>query len=389
MPMYFDFPTYFKVIRLVLCDRPRPRRLVVHLGLLVLLSMWAVVNAVFLLLDPVFFPHLRRVAIRAPVFIVGNARSGTTLFHRLLCGDRERFAYFRMWELLFPSLIQKKLIYALFSLLEHRFPSAYRSLVDWESRQLVELKKQHHIGVATPEEDEFLLLTSFSSAMLTVFFPYVDELQHLVIFEQRPARTRKRITRFYKGCVARQLLCHGEDLTLVSKNPAFVSKMRDLSWEFPDGKFVYLVRNPYETIPSLLKLLKTVLDGLGIESDHIEAGTRALVDGCIRDYYYALEVLDGLPPERYAIVRYDDLVADPKATVEAVYERLQLPISPAFAEHLTTEQARQKRYRSSNAYSPEEFGIDSEELEERLAPIIERFGFDASDRPEGETKEIL
>ncbi len=74
--MYFDFPTYLKVIGLVLTDKPRPRRLVVQLGLLLLLSAWAVFNAFFLLLDALFFPRLRRVDIRAPVFIVGNARSG-------------------------------------------------------------------------------------------------------------------------------------------------------------------------------------------------------------------------------------------------------------------------------------------------------------------------
>ncbi len=387
--MYFDLPTYLRVIRLVLTDRPGPRRLAIHLGLLVLLTAWAIFNAFFMILDPIFFPRLRSVPIRDPVFIVGNARSGTTLFHRLLCGDRERFAYFRMWELLFPSLIQKKFIRFLYSTLESRFPRTHRRLVDWESRQLLELKRQHYIGVATPEEDEFLFLISFSSAMLPVFFPYVDALQHLVIFEQRPPATRRRIMRFYRGCIRRQLLCYDGNLTLLSKNPAFVSKMRDLAREFPNAKFVYLMRNPFETIPSLLKLLQTISDGLGIETDHADAAKRSLVEGCIRDYDYALNVLDELPPERYAFVQYTDLVADPKATVERVYERLQLSISPSFEEHLASEKSRQKRYRSSNAYSLEEFGIDQQELEKKLEPLIERFGFRPSDVSEEDTREML
>ena len=142
---------------------------------------------------------------------------------------------------------------------------------------------------------------------------------------------------------------------------------------------MYLMRNPFETIPSLLKLLQTVLDGLGIESDHADAAKRALVEGCLRDYDYAFEVLEELPHERYAFVQYTDLVADPKATVEKVYERLQLSISPAFEEHLAAEGSRQKRYSSSNAYSLEEFGIDQRELEKKLEPLIERFGFQPSD----------
>jgi hypothetical protein len=387
--MYFDFRTYFKIIRLVLTDKPSPRRLAIHLGLIVLLTALAAVNAVFLTLDAIVFPKLRGISIREPIFIVGNARSGTTLFHRLLCEDSGRFAYFRMWEMLFPALILKTIILRLYSTLERRLPALHQRLVDWESRQLLDFKRQHYVGVATVEEDEWLFLTSFSSAMLTAFFPYVDELQHLVHFEQRPAATRRRITGFYRNCVKRQLACYGEDRTLLSKNPAFVSKMADLASDFPDSKFVYLVRNPLETIPSLLKLLQSVSEGLGIESDHAEAAKRALVDGCIGDYHYALDVMEGLPPERYAIVRYTDLVADPKATVERVYERLQLSVSPGFEKTLAAERSRQKRYLSSNAYSLAEFGIDEKELKRKLEPLAERFGFPVFDAPEVDGREVL
>jgi hypothetical protein len=387
--MYFDFYTYFKIIGLVLSDKPSPKRLAIHLGLLVFLTGLAAFNAVFLLLDPVFFPRLRSLDSEDPVFIVGNARSGTTLFHRLLCGDRERFAFFRMWELLFPSLIQKKLILLGYATLEKRFPKTHQRLVAWEARQLQTLKQQHYVGIATVEEDEWIFLTSFSSAMLTAFFPYVHELQHLAHFDQRPATTRRRITDFYRGCVKRQLMCYGEGLTPLSKNPAFVSKMADLANDFPDSKFVYLVRNPLETIPSLLKLLQTVAEGMGVASAQTEAAKRAMVEGCIGDYYYALDVMKGLPPERYAIVQYTDLVADPKATIEAVYERLQLPLSPEFEQYLAAERSRQKRYRSANAYSLEEFGIDEKELKQKLEPLTERFGFRIFDGPDEGAREML
>ena len=105
--MFFDFRLYLKVIRLVLSDTPKPKRLFVHLSLIFLITLWAAFNAVFLLLDYVFTPFFRKSKIEQPVFIVGNARSGTTFFQRLLCGDEERFVYFRTWEVLFPSVIQR------------------------------------------------------------------------------------------------------------------------------------------------------------------------------------------------------------------------------------------------------------------------------------------
>jgi hypothetical protein len=387
--VYFDFRTYFLIIRLALTDKPSPRRLLAHCLILPLITIWAVVNAVCLQIDRLLFPGCRRVAIENPVFIIGNARSGTTLFHRLLCGDEQRFIYFRTWEILFPSLLQKKILRGLAAGLQRLLPRSFDRLVAWEERQLTSLKQQHPIGITKAEEDEFLLLMPFASASLTLLFPYLEELEELVTFDWRPAPVRKRIMRFYRECVSRQLCFHGGDRALLSKNPSFVMKIRSLLEEFPDAKFVYLIRNPFETIPSLLKLIRTIWQGLGIDSDHVERTTRELANGCLRDYRYAIETLSQLPDDRYAIVAYDDLVADPKATVEKVYDRLDLSISPAFEQRLAAERSRQKRYQSSNVYSLAEFGLSESDLFAKLPEIIERFGFRPEDVPDRETTEVL
>jgi hypothetical protein len=387
--VYFDFRTYAKIIRLALTDKPSPRRLLAHFLILSLITFWALVNAICLQIDRLLFPGCRRVAIEKPVFIIGNARSGTTLFHRLLCGDETRFVYFRTWEILFPALVQKKCLRGFFALYRRLFPRSFERLVAWEDRQLTSLKQQHPIGINKAEEDEFLLLIPFASATLTVLFPYVEELDELVTFDWQPAPVRKRIMRFYRECVSRQLCFHGGDRALLSKNPTFVMKIQSLAEEFPDAKFVYLIRNPFETIPSLLKLMQTIWLGLGLDSDHIESTTRELADGCMRDYNYAVETLSKLPDDRYAIVTYTDLVGDPKATVEKVYDRLNLSISPDFEQRLTAERSRQKRYHSSNVYSLSEFGLSEADLFEKLPEIIERFGFRPEDVPDRETTEVL
>ena len=54
--MYFDFRTYFKIFRLVLSDKPSPRRLLAHLLILSLLTIWALLNAVCLWIDRFLFP---------------------------------------------------------------------------------------------------------------------------------------------------------------------------------------------------------------------------------------------------------------------------------------------------------------------------------------------
>ena len=56
------------------------------------------------------FPGSVENPIERPVFVVGHARSGTTFVHRLMSQDEDRFSVFRLYELYFPSLLQKKLI---------------------------------------------------------------------------------------------------------------------------------------------------------------------------------------------------------------------------------------------------------------------------------------
>ena len=81
--------------------------------LLVFVPLVASFHAVCFFLDGILFPGLHRVRVRAPVFLVGHARSGTTLLHRLMSRDAERFSSFLLYELYFPSLLQKKAIRAL------------------------------------------------------------------------------------------------------------------------------------------------------------------------------------------------------------------------------------------------------------------------------------
>ena len=48
--------------------------------------------------DDLLYPDWREQKIKAPLFIVGNARSGTTFAHRVLASSSSSFTYFRTWE---------------------------------------------------------------------------------------------------------------------------------------------------------------------------------------------------------------------------------------------------------------------------------------------------
>ena len=110
MFFFFDFANYFKMIRLAWNEKvPKARRwylAVLFVGVPIISTFHAICFA----LDWLFFPELRKLEVKAPIFMVGHARSGTTLTHRLLSQDSGRFSSLMLYEMYFPSLLQKKFI---------------------------------------------------------------------------------------------------------------------------------------------------------------------------------------------------------------------------------------------------------------------------------------
>ena len=372
--MNFNVRNYLKILRLAVSGRPNRKLFTIRLSTLQVMATWAVVNSAFQQLDRVLYPDARKVEIPAPVFITGAARSGTTFFHRLLCLDDAHFEHFRLWEIAFPSITQKKLLRRAAQLVNRVAPSLSTAIEEWEQRQFQSVQDLHKFGFNMPEEDEFLFLMPFASASITVLFPVLDELQHLVMLDEQPDAERERLMKFYRECVEAQLYVHGGDRTLLSKNPAFVGKIRSVSEEFPDSKFIYMIRDPLETIPSVVNLLQTAWRGLGVQEEDILGHTPAIVRSFVRDYQHVYRVLQDLPSDRYAIVRYEDLVRAPEETVRRVYDEVGLPLSSEFAAKLHEACQRAADREPKAPHAPETFGIDVDEIKRPLRPMMEELG---------------
>lgn len=370
----FDVVTYRRLLRLAFADRPRGGRRALLLAVAILFPFWSAVNQLFLVLDELLFPAWRRTPLEQPVFVVGHARSGTTLMHTLLARDA-RFSFFRTWEMFLPSITQKKIVDGLVALDRWLGRPLARRVLAFEERAFAKGRQMHPMGLANPEEDEFLLLLAFATPVLAMLFPHQSELNRLFFFDRLPERQRRRVLDFYEDVVRRQLWLRGGTRHL-SKNPVFVGKLRSLVDRFPDARFVLMERHPYETIPSILKMMERNWKAVGANRETIRRELHVLGELSFDYYTYALEVLDELPPERCAVVAYADLVERPAKTIEQVYARLGIPLAPAFAERLAEEEKRSRSHRSEHVYSLEEYGIPRAEIRARLAPLFERFGWE-------------
>jgi len=373
---YFDFRIWCTLVRLAAREpNERQRRGLMKL-LLLIVPLRALAHAVFFFLDGILFPGLWRVKVKAPVFVVGHARSGTTLAHRLLCGD-ERFSTFRYYELMLPSLTEKKLVRAgawldrtlLGGRLEKRLQA-------WEARKFGPTQHIHKMGLAIPEEDDLIFQSSCASGFWMTKLPYLGELDFFHV-DRRPAASRRRLMGYYRECVRRQLYLNGADKIHISKNPTWCGRVETLIEIFPDARFVVPYRNPYETIPSLLKLMHVSWKrGGNMDQEKIRESTRVMTDLSYEHYVLPEEVLARHPATRRAIIDYRELVSAPRATIEKVYADLGIAMTPQMSAFLAAEEARARKHETEHRYSLGEFGLEQQEIRRRLAPLFERFGWD-------------
>lgn len=373
---HFDFATWRRMLRLAWRERnPRNRRKLLF-SLIVVVPAVASVHAVCFALDPILFPGLRRTRVVAPVFILGHARSGTTLLHRLMSEDGERFGFFRLYELFLPSLLQKKLVRAVGRLDRRWLGGALeRRGRAWDERRFGRTRDVHALSLFEPEEDDGVLTYSCASGAWIVRLPYLEHLDFYHV-DAWPEARRRRHMRFYAECVRRQLHLEGGRKTHLSKNPIFAGRVESLLETFPDARFVVPFRNPHETIPSLLQLMRLAW-GLRRWSDaEMERSLQVLAEQSFHTYRHPLEVLARHPEAPRAIVDYAELVAEPKKVVERVYAELGLEMTDEFAAVLGAAQRRARAHRTSHRYGLEEFGLDAGEIRTRLADLFERFGWE-------------
>ena len=372
--MYFDFDYYLRLLRHVWGLKHWPGRRRLLLRLLVTTPLATLFHSLCFLLDYLFFPRLWTQQVKTPVFIVGHARSGTTLMHRLLAADGERFSYFLYWETLFPSLLQKKVIRWL-GRMDSRILRGviHRKLKAWDDRTFGPFRHIHNMSLWTSEEDQFAMRAAFVTQQWATDLPVMEVLD-LFHLDQMPAK-RRRWLHHYRELVKRQLLLNGGDRIHLSKNPVMSGWVDSLIEVFPDARIVVMVRNPAECVPSLLKLVEISWRSRGWQKADYARSLEMLLETSFECFHNPADQLARHPDTPHAFVDYRELTAQPRETVHAVYGALGMTVSETFDHYLQANAEREKSHHSKFEYSLGEYDLSSELLERRLGPFYERYGW--------------
>jgi LPS sulfotransferase NodH len=146
---------------------------------------------------------------------------------------------------------------------------------------------------------------------------------------------------------------------------------------YPDARFVLTHRDPVNVIASACNLVR-VLAGTFTDADWTAyiretwpeiIGTLLDNQNAFRDSQIAAGRADA-----FVDLAYSDLVADPISTIGALYEQLGATFTPQAEQAMRAHSAEHKKDRfGSHSYSLEEWGLDRDELTERVQPYLTRY----------------
>jgi hypothetical protein len=345
------------------CDAFSLSRLLVRHRFRVHWSKWYVVavasfvagvhTALSLLQSAVFGRRVSKTKIdKAPLFIIGHWRSGTTLLHELLIRDPR-----------------------------HAFPSTYECLVPhhflvtrpWGPKLLWWMMPSRRpmdnmpAGWDRPQEDEFALcLLGQPSPYERIAFPNESEET-----PRLPSAERRWPAAFLRFVREVTLLNGGRRLIL--KSPPHTWRIPTLLRLFPQARFLHIVRNPYVVLPSTVNLWNSLYLQHSLQTPPFAGLRERVLDTFVEMHERLDKTRSLLPPGQYCELRYEDLLRDPIGRLEALYRDLGLGDFESARKHAEAYVAGMKSY-ETNRYDLTP--ADREAVASRWGAIARRYGYE-------------
>ena len=307
-------------------------------------------------------PEIAREPVIAPIVIVGQPRTGTTILYDLLAQDPDLRAPLT-WEVDAPCPVPQPETY-------HNDPRIAQTQASIElSEQIIPgFLAFHPMGALVGQECVRITASEFTSMIFSVQYRLPSYYRWL-LYEADYAGAY----RFHR--IFLQHLQSGVSGQWLLKSPAHLWHLDALLTEYPDALIVQTHRDPLNVISSIAALTHH-LRRMGTDDSNIaECAAQSyeeVVVGLGREM--ALRDSRAVPAERVIDVLFTDFVNDPLTTITDIYQKLGRELRPDTAQKMRYFLAAHPGDGGGGRYTWSDTGLDAAEVRDRVSAYQDRYG---------------
>lgn len=350
-------------------DRFSWRRLLFLIVLFPLFYLLQLTHWIGFLVDECCFRNYRKVEIKAPLFISGIPRSGTTFVHRTLAVDTAQFTTFSTWQaVLAPSISQRKCIQVL-SQVDQKLNGFFGMLLNNSLNAFTSgMDDIHRIDLTAPEEDYLCLLPAGACFILSLAFPEAKKLAQIGTFNELPGKRQDVLLEYYHRCLQKHLYMAPAGTRLLSKNAAFASWIPALLEYYPDAQSMLCIRDPESGLSSQLSSLTPARQIFGTDPSgkHTAVRFTQLFQSNLQTL---ADWIDQTNDSRCLLIDQNDLKNAPADILRASLKRLNIQQSQSLEQKLDSLKPTHK---SQHVHQAQAQKVDTETVASRLHPIYQK-----------------
>ncbi len=304
--------------------------------------------------------RISRVEVaKAPLFVIGHWRSGTSLLHELL-GLDSRHTYPTNYQCFNPGHF----------LLTERF------LKPLLSRAMPERRPQDNMTITldSPQEDE-CALSGIGAPSPYAFLAFPNDwqvpLSYYAVQELSDAE-RRRWERAFLYFLKKITLA--DPRRIIVKSPTHTFRAGELLQLFPRARFVHIVRDPYAVYASTMNLWRSVCTSYALEKPDFTGLEEFVLRLFLFAHEKSAEARTIIPAGQFYELRYEDLVSEPEKNMRALYDGLGMTdFGSALLPGLRQYLAERAFYKTNTYRLPP---ATTEKISTRWGDIIKRYGYD-------------
>ncbi len=305
-------------------------------------------------------PELEAEEVRAPIFVLGLPRTGTTALSALLARDPDTRSL-RTWESGAPVPPPE-------TATEHSDPriAATQAGMDAMHAEFPLMRIMYDAEATSPSECQDLLGMEFRAQHFAGSYRVPGFAAWQLDCDMVPAYRyhRRTLQMLQSRCPPRRWHL---------KTPVHMLSLDALVEIYPDARFVMTHRDPAKVLGSVCSLIRLVSSMACEGIDPVELG-REQVELWAEALRRAIDFRERAGEARFADLPFREQLADPIAAVQRAYSRLGIPFTDAAREQMQAWASEHRRGRlGEHRYDLAEFGLDPDRIRERYAFYMQRF----------------